>query len=762
MKTILTRSFLILGLTLSLFAQAAPIKNIEILGLNIVSRGAVLNQLPVEAGDEYSKKTSGQIIRALHKTGFFKDIEVSQEEGVLKIKLQENPSIKYVEIDNYSDKVLQKDSVELVLKDMKLAQGMVFNKRQLTKFINNLESAYAVNGYYNVKIIKTIETDKHNRVGIKVDIDEGQVARINSMTISGSKIHTEKELLDLFEIGGPDFFILNYFTEKDYYSKVALDAGIESMKSFYDDAGYLDFKVDIINTELSNDKTNIDIDIKVSEGVQYKIGGIQFTGDLLNQSVEDLQNLLVIAKGDIFQRKIIIKDVQVITDVFADQGYAFAKINPITSENKDSQDIDININIDLNQKVYINRITITGNTRTQDEVVRREIGLFEGGLYSNSELNESVKKIKRLGFFSDVKMNVSKIKNSEDKININFDLVETKTGQMSIGAAQSNSTGTSFNFNIMEKNFLGTGNTLNVDFTTSSAVTEASFYFEDPYFTDDKRSISYGMFNKSLDGSELAANNYTVDETGFIVGYGIPLTKDTRINSNIRLSEKNIKCSATFTDEPVQCGIFNAEKQTEAKASLNWHGTTLNHAHYPTEGAMNALSFDIALPMGDIRYYKLSASHKNYQDIGKDLTLKMNANIKTLQGYNGKDAPFYERYYGGGANSIRGFEFNSLGPKYDNGNAKGGELSVLAGASIITPVKFIKDSKNMRMSAFIDTGGIYDENSNFNFNDLRMSTGLAFSWLTPIGPLGIYAAKPIIKNADDETKSFAFTLGSSF
>ena len=359
-------------------------------------------------------------------------------------------------------------------------------------------------------------------------------------------------------------------------------------------------------------------------------------------------------------------------------------------------------------------------------------------------------------------MNVSKIKNSEDKININFDLVETKTGQMSIGAAQSNSTGTSFNFNIMEKNFLGTGNTLNVDFTTSSAVTEASFYFEDPYFTDDKRSISYGMFNKSLDGSELAANNYTVDETGFIVGYGIPLTKDTRINSNIRLSEKNIKCSATFTDEPVQCGIFNAEKQTEAKASLNWHGTTLNHAHYPTEGAMNALSFDIALPMGDIRYYKLSASHKNYQDIGKDLTLKMNANIKTLQGYNGKDAPFYERYYGGGANSIRGFEFNSLGPKYDNGNAKGGELSVLAGASIITPVKFIKDSKNMRMSAFIDTGGIYDENSNFNFNDLRMSTGLAFSWLTPIGPLGIYAAKPIIKNADDETKSFAFTLGSSF
>ncbi|RUM85991.1 MAG: outer membrane protein assembly factor BamA [Candidatus Thioglobus sp.] len=768
MKKNITRSFLILGLTLSLFTQAAPIKSIEILGLNVVSRGTVLSYLPVEAGDEYGKKTSGQIIRALHKTGFFKDVEVSQDDQILKIKIQENPHIKYIEIINYSDKVIQQDSLDRILKNMNLSQGKIFNARQLDKLIKQLDSAYVVNGYYNAKIAKTIETDNHNRVGINLDISEGEVARIGSMKISGSVIHSEKELLDLFEIGESDFFVLNYFTEKDHYSKIALDAGVEAMKSLYTGSGYLDFKINKIDTSLSDDKKSITVDIQISEGAQYKIGDIQFTGDLLNQSIDDLRDLLIIAKDDVFQRKKIVKGVQAITDVFADQGYAFAKINPITSEDKKNHAIALNINVDLNQKVYINRITITGNTRTQDGVIRREIGLSEGSLYSNSELNESVKKIRRLGFFSDVKMNVSKLKNTTDKINIHFDLAETKTGQMSIGVTQSNSAGTSFNFGIQEKNFLGTGNTLNVSFSSSSAVTTGSFYFEDPYFTDDKSSISYGVFSKTLDGLELVSNAYKIDESGVTLGYGIPLTETTRVNSKLRVSKRDLTCTDTFKlDEPEQCPtIGNEINETDVNLNLNWSGSTLNQAYNPTEGSKNSLDFSVSLPMSDYRFYKLNASHKKYQAINKNLTLKIRGNVGLAQGYGGKEVPFFERYYGGGSSSIRGFKFNSLGPTYSNlgqsGNAKGGELSILTGASIISPMKFIKDSDNMRMSAFIDAGGIYDKTSSFTFDELRMSTGVAFSWLTPIGPLGIYAAKPLIKKSNDETTTFEFTIGSTF
>ena len=489
---------------------------------------------------------------------------------------------------------------------------------------------------------------------------------------------------------------------------------------------------------------------------------------MLNQSIDDLRNLLIIDKDDVFQRKKIVKSIQAITDVFADQGYAFAKINPITSENKKNHTIALNINIDLNRKVYVNRITITGNTRTQDEVIRREIGLSEGSLYSNSELNESIKKIRRLGFFSDVKMNVSKLRNTTDKININFDLAETKTGQMSIGITESNSTGTSFNFGIQEKNFLGTGNTLNVSFSSSKAVTTGSFYFEDPYFTDDKSSISYGVFSKSLDGLELVSNGYEIDEAGVTLGYGIPLTETTRVNSKLRVSKRDLTCTDTFKlDEPEQCPTNGNEiNETDVNLNLNWSGSTLNQAYNPTEGSKNSLDFSASLPMSDYRYYKLNASHKKYQAINKNLTLKIRGNVGLAQGYGGEEVPFFERYYGGGSSSIRGFKFNSLGPTYSNlgqsGNAKGGELSVLTGVSIISPMKFIKDSDNMRMSAFIDAGGIYDKTSNFTFDELRMSTGVAFSWLTPIGPLGIYAAKPLIKKSNDETTTFEFTIGSTF
>jgi outer membrane protein insertion porin family len=743
-------------------ALADPIRSIEILGLDSISRGTVLSYLPVETGDDYNSQISGKIIRDLYKTSFFKDIEVSQVDQILKIVLKENPHIKYVDVLNYSDKVIDEDSLKQILKNMDLSQGKIFNKRQLDKLIGQLEASYISKGYYGFSINKKIEVDTQNRVGIELDINEGDVARINSMKITGGKVHNEDDLLDLFEIGEADFIIMNYFTEKDHYSKVALDAGIEAMKSLYINSGYLDFKINKIQTKLSDNKENIDIDIQISEGSQYKVGTIAFTGDLLNQSIKDLKDLLSVKKSDVFKRKKVIESIQAITDVFADQGYAFVKINPITSENTETHIIDLTIDISLNKKVYINRITIVGNTRTEDEVIRREIGLNEGELYSNTELDESIKKIKRLGFFSDVKMEVSKLKGFKDKINLHFSVEETKTGTFSIGISHSNSSGASFNAGIKENNFLGTGNTLNASLSNSSAVQEMSFYFSDPYFTEDGHSISYGVFTKDVDGSSLDLSSYKTNEAGFSLGYGIPLTEDTRIGVDVRVSSRDITCGATFADvnhEATQCASGD---KTEVKTNLRWSNNTLDNFNYPTDGQKNSLSFDLALPIADFQYYKLDASHKSYFPIGNDLTFTLKGSVGLAQGYGGKDLPFFERYYGGGSSSVRGFDFNSLGATYIDGIAKGGELSMLAGTSIISPMKFISDSKNMRMSAFIDAGAIEEKASNIGFDQIRVSTGVAFSWLTPVGPLGIYAAKPLVKKSNDKTKTIEFTLGTSF
>ncbi len=761
MKKIITLFVLAASILTCSVALAAPIKNIEILGLNVISRGAVLSYLPVEAGDNYNNQMSGEIIRALYKTNFFKDIEVSQEAQILKIKLTENPHIKYINVTNYSNKVIKEKSLNQILKTMGLSQGKFFNKRQLDKLIAQLKAVYTSKGYYGISIAKTIKIDTQNRVDIELNISEGKVAKISSMKITGNHVFDESELLNLFEIGQADFFIINYFTEKDHHSKVALDAGIESMKSFYINAGYLDFKVNEVKTNLSENKQSISINIQISEGAEYKIGTIQFTGDLLSHSIEDLRKLLSFKKGDVFKRKEMIQSLQSINDVFANQGYAFSDVKVATLENTNT--IDLNIDITPNKKVYINRITIVGNTRTQDGVIRREIDIHEGGLYSNTELNESIEKIKRLGFFSDVKMQVSKLKGFKDKINLHFSVEETQTGTFSIGLSHSSSTGASLNLGVQERNFLGTGNTLNLSLSNSKAARDISFYFSDPYFTQDGHSISYGVFSKKLDASELELDEYKIDENGFGLGYSIPITKKTRIGADLRASKRDIICGETFKNndhEPTQCA---SKDETELKLDLNWSNNTLNDFSFPTKGQKNSLNLSLALPVADFRYYKLDASHKSYYPLKNDLTLSLKGNLGLAQGYDGKELPFFKRYYGGGSSSVRGFDFNSLGAKYTGSDkAKGGELSFLTSVSVISPIKFMDDSKNMRISAFVNLGSISEKASGFDVDELRLSIGVAFSWLTPIGPLGFYAAQPLIKKSDDKTKTFDFTLGTSF
>ncbi len=762
MRKITLKFVLAITLLIPSLAISAPIKNIEILGLNAISRGTVLSYLPVETGDDYNAKTSKKIIRSLYKTQFFKDIEVSENNQTLKIKVIENPHIKYVDLLNHSEKVFDEESIKQALSAMDLTPGKIFNKRQLDRLVEQLKATYISKGYYSIKITKKVEVDDSNRVGVELDISEGEVARIKSMRISGNKAQEEEDLLALFKIGEPDFFIMNYFTEKDHYSKVALDAGIEALRSHYLNLGYLDFKVIDAKNELSEDKESINILIQVTEGAEYKVGKIEFTGDMLNESAESLSALLTVNTADVFERKKIIDSIRAITKVYTNQGYAFAVVDALTAEDKATHTIDLKFKISPQKKVYVNRITITGNTRTQDEVVRREIGIYEGGLYSDEELEESVKQLKRLGFFADVKMNVSKVKDFDNKINLNFLVEETKTGTFSVGLSHSNSTGASFNVGIEEKNFLGTGNTLNARTSNSEAVKEISFYFSDPYFTQDKHSISYGLFSKKTDGAELDVEAYKVNETGGSIGYGIPITKDTRISADLKLSSREITCGSTFASagyEPAQCA---SSDKTEVKLGANWNNNTLNDYNFPTKGNSNNLKASVALPVADFRYYKLDASHKSYRPLNKNLTLKSNASIGLAQGYDDKELPFFERYYGGGNSSVRGFDFNSLGAKYANDKAKGGELSVLMGASIISPLNFLKDSKKMRMSAFIDAGGVSEKASTFDADDFRASAGVGFVWLTPVGPLGAYAAKPIVKKTGDKTKTFEFTIGTSF
>ena len=748
-----------------------PIDKINFIGLNNTSKSTLLEILPFKIGQNFSPYASDQIIESLFKTGLFENIRIIKNKNTLNVSLKENPNIKYFEINLNtgsgfskwlkSEKMLiTSENLNKLQADNQLSIGNIYTKRKLNDFVSLLESKYSDSGFYNIQISQNVLIDDQNRAGIELDITQGERAKIDSFTITGSNKFTEKDLLKLFEIGEADIALLNYFTNKDDFTESGLERGIDVMTNTYFNAGYLDFKILNIDSSLDDIKEKLSISIQISEGIQYKLGKISFNGELGNINLTDLNSAISLNEGDIFNRNSVIQNIQTLTDLYADQGYAFVEINPITSEFLDS--VNINFDVSLNKKAYINRITISGNTRTQDEVIRREIGISEGGLYSRSLLRKSLLKLRRLGYFSDVQVSTFNVEDIPDKIDINFTVEETQTGSVSFSMSHSNNYGISFGAGISEKNIFGSGNTLNADLKISESFNKISFYFMNPNFNDEGHSISLGAFKSEINDDDVAKNSYEIDSTGFSFGYGVPLNDDTRINTNVEYSKNDIKCSALFSGSGYESSQCATKSNDEFKANVNWSQNTLNNFLYPTEGVNNSLNAGVSLPLGDYRYFNISADHTSYTPINNTTTLKLIGNLNLSKGYSGKELPFFKRHFGGGSGSVRGFGNKSLGPLYPNGRAKGGELSILGSANLITPAFFFDDNEKMRMSAFVDAGNIYEKSSNIKPGDIRMSTGFAFAYLSPIGAIGAYISTPIIKKSGDSIESFGFSLGSGF
>jgi outer membrane protein insertion porin family len=745
---------------ISSFTNAQIIEKINIYGLEVIDRGTVLNYLPFESGDFYSTTRSAELKEAILKTGFFKNVEISDSKDTLNINLVENPVIKDVVVNMESEKLIELDKINENLENFEILKGKIYNKESLDKFIRQVKKAYSAGGYADAVVKNTININSDNLATINIDINENDAVLIKSMNIVGNAVFEEEDLLDLFSIGEADNFIFNYFTKRDNFSQVALDAGLDKLISFYSNRGYLDIKVEkVLKNKLGKD---IKVEIHINEGSLYHIGSINYKNNS-QLTTKELNSLFALKSNDVFERSKVVNGIQSITDVLADKGFAFAKVESETSKEviKNKHFMNLTISVASNQKVYINRITIDGNTRTSDNVIRREIGVLEGGLYSNTQINKSITKLKRLGFFSDVGMKISKVSGSSDRINLHFEITETKTGQFSVGVSHSNATGVAFNTGIKEKNIFGTGNELNASFAYSKAVKNIDLFFLDPYFTTEGHSISYGVFSKSVDGSELESSSYTTNKTGLSLGYGIPLDEDTRINASLKLSSIDITCGGSFAAtgyEPEQCAD---DYSSELYSKVGYVKNTLNNSTFPTNGERLSVSVGVGLPVADYRYYKIDSSYKKYIPLSKNLTLKFNGNLGMADGYGDRELPFFERYYGGGSSSVRGFSFNSLGEEYPDGTSKGGNLSALGSVSVISPLSWVKDSSAMRIAAFMDMGGL-DREVSVKGVELRASVGVGFVWVTPIGPLGLYAAKPIKKKDGDDLKTFDFTIGTSF
>ncbi|MDC0492265.1 outer membrane protein assembly factor BamA [Candidatus Pseudothioglobus singularis] len=771
MKNIAVKFLILFLLFFTNQTGASPINKINFIGLNANSENNLLDILTFKSGQELSTDGTNNIIRELYDTGYFSDISITQNNAEINITVSENPYVKYLIIDyiptpfwsnwlNVEPALLSQDNFDEISKINELSSGEVYTKAKLSSLISSIESQFIQAGFYNISIKQSLEIDTQNRAGISLLIDQGKSANVEAIKILGSTKFSEKELLNLFPIGESSIFFVNYFTKRDDYTEDQLSLGLKKLTDHYLNSGFLDFQVTNVTTKLDETNTKISLEIEISEGIQYKLGEVAFSGELGGISENDLFKLLSLNTGEIFNRQSVVNDIQTITDLYADQGFAFVDIRPITNDFLDTVNIDISIS--LNKKVYINRISISGNTRTLDEVIRREIGISEGGLYSRSLLRNSVVKLRRLGYFSDVKMNASEIEGSQDRLNIEIEVTETKTGSLSFSVSHSNNYGVSVGAGIREKNIFGSGNTLNAQAKLSESFNKLSFYFENPNFNNEQHSINYGFFLSELDDNDVMKDSYTISSKGINFGYGIPLTEITKINTKLEYTNNEIKCGSSFSAvnyENTQCAKTNND---EIKLSLNWNENTLNDYLYPTKGRNNAIGLDLALPIADYRYYSINASHKSYTPVADDLTLKITGSIGLIDGYSDNEVPFFKRYFGGGSGSLRGFGDKTLGPLYPNNSSKGGELTVLGSANLITPAYLFDNSENMRLSAFIDTGNIYEKSSDIKLEDLRMSAGVGFAYLSPIGAIGMFISTPILKKSGDIIENFGFSLGTGF
>jgi len=755
-------SFLVL-ISFNTFSQ--NIVEIKIKGLSNISRGTVLSYINIETGDSIPDEPNiKQISSSLLNTELFQSVSTELNDSTLVISVKENPIIQFFDFIGYKeDAVLNEDIIKDIKNNSNLKTGKIFIKKNLDKLLGELKSLYIDNAFYkaNIKVASTL--DEQNRIGIELQFDEGEQALINKMEIKGNKIFDQEDLLDLFDIGEPDFFIINYFTERDQFNKQAFTAGIESIKKKYNDEGFLDVSI----TEkkvLYNEKTDsINVSIKISEGNQYKLGEIIFSGNLLDFNPSHLREQILLKDGDTFRRSIVLDGVKKITKLFQDKGYAYATTQLQVKLIENTNLLTVSIVTNPDEKILINRINISGNHRTQDNVIRRQIRLLEGSYYSKQDLLDSINRIKRLGYFSDVSYDLKRQLDNSDLVDMFISITEQKTGEVSLGVSHSNSTGAAITAGLSQNNIFGTGNTFDARLSNSDAVEEMSFYFKNPYINNAGHSLSYGVTNKRVNAADLDTSAYTLDETGFSLGYGIPTSASSRIFSEIKATSLDLQCGSSLKlyDEVSQC---NANEDLDLSTSISYTKNTLNDFYFPTDGLKTILKTSIGLPIADFNYYLIETSIVGYKPILDKKVFKYSSRFKTGTGYAGDELPFYKRFFEGGSSSVRGFDFNSLGAKYATTNKpKGGELSWISSVGIGAPASLVGiDNENMRVSAFIDGGLIGEEQSDFDLTEFRLSSGVAFSWLTPIGPIGIHYALPVIKKENDLTSSFSFNLGTSF
>ena len=750
------------------------VADIKVEGNQRIDLGTVLNYLPVRVRDSFNPAVdSGRALRALYETGLFSDVKILRRGAdVLVVSLSERPAIASIGIDG-NDK-LETEQLETALGDAGIARGRVFNRATLATLEQELRRLYFSIGHYGMEIDTQVEELARNRVSLNIEIDEGSVAKIRHFNIVGNETFEEKQLVALLQSGEGNW---NPFSSRDDYSRVKLTADIETLRSYYQDRGFLRFEVVSTQVSLSPDKRDIFVVINIKEGERYTIESTRIAGKP-EVDAEELESLLLVQSGDVFSRKDIVRSSNQITDRLGQDGFAFAAVNVVPDIDDEKKMVKLTFAVDPGKRVYVRRIYFTGQYKTRDEVLRREMRQMEGSTFSPARVNRSRIRLQRLPFMQSVRISTPRVPGTDDQVDVEVSVTEGPSGSFSAGLGYGTE-GATFNLSFNQENLFGTGQNLQFSFDRSDTTNQLSLSFRDPYFTDDGISRTVRAYVRETDTSQDSERIRYFDSTyGGSITFGVPLSEFSSFRLGLGVERTEITTTSGTPEEINNAIDAHGDTFNVYNLLLGYSYDTRNRTVFATKGWVNRLNFEVAAPGSDWEYYKVGYDFEFYLPLTDRYTFSTSARINYGAGYGDFERlPFFKRYFAGGVRSLRGYRTGSLGignalegpaggsdseGRDEFGNARGGDYRTLGTAEIIFPPPFVEEPGATRFSLFADFGNVFPTIDQFDTEEFRFSYGLAFVWLSPIGPLTFSYALPYDEQTNDRTRRFQFTIGTIF
>ena len=764
-RRVLMGSLLLLMLGNAWAFDSFVVSDIRVEGLRRLELGTVLTYLPFSVGDEVNQQTGRQGIRALYETGLFQDVGFEKDGDVLVVIVKERPAISSFEIEG--NKKLGGDDIKEGLAQAGLAEGELYRRDLLDQVEQELRRQYYANGYYSVKMDTKVTEEGDNSVSIMIDISEGPVAKISSINIVGNKIFDDEELMDDFELRPTRFISL--FQSSNKYSKEKLLGDLERLSSYYQDRGYLRFEVSSVQVALSTNRRDITITINATEGDVYTVEGYQLAGELVVEK-EYLKRFVLLRPGQTFSRKLTTETGNFISRRLADEGYAFAKVDPLPRIDDEAKTVHITFNVDSGERVYVRQINFAGNSSTNDETLRREMRQLEGSTFSRAAVERSRERLQRLPYIQEVEVETEPVPGEQDLVDVDYKVSERPAGSVQVGVGFSDASGFLINGNLSHTNFRGTGDRVSFQAERNEFAEYVSASWTDPYATDDGISRTVSAFFRNSEQVVRFSSGFDTNSLGAALTYGLPMSEYSSLRLGVGVDRTAVNAFPGGTsNEILEFLLDNGSSFTNYEFRTGWTRDTRDRTIFPRRGMLNRLTFDITIPGSDLDFYRASYVHQQIVPLWGGWTVQFNGNLSYGDGYgDSEDIPPYEHFFAGGADSVRGYRDGSIGPRDTfpgrEGNFFGGKLKTTLQSELIVPMPFLEsDQKTTRLALFYDVGSAFADTDTFEFDELRSSAGIAFSWFTPFfGLLKLSYGFPIDEQPEDEIDRFQISFGLGF